>query len=74
MNALEAGRPYSLGPYVWLDATLSLWTRRIFPGRDSTVSTRVRNLGASSGVEPGFAGIDYPLMPRLIMLQLEQQL
>jgi outer membrane receptor protein involved in Fe transport len=73
-NMLAAGVAYSLPAYFRLDATLSTVGIKILNGRETVFSVIGRNLLGTAGPDPGFAGIDYPLAPRLILFQIRQQI
>ena len=71
-NILENGNlgPYSLEAYLVLDATLS--TLPFSFGEEGEVLLKVmaRNLLDTRASDPGEAGVDYPIAPRTITLQL----
>jgi iron complex outermembrane receptor protein len=73
-NMLAAGSAYSLPDYFMLGASLSTIGIKILNARETVFSVIGRNLIGTSVADPGFAGVDYPLMPRLIMFQVRQQL
>jgi outer membrane receptor protein involved in Fe transport len=72
-NILQAGVPYQLPAYVMLDATLASAGWQVLRGRDTSVQLIVRNVLDRNAADPGFAGVDYPLLRRRVMLQLRQQ-
>lgn len=74
MNVLENGAPYELDPYVMLNATLSTTGLELLPRRPTTLKLIGRNLLNVTVADPGFAGVDYPLAPLTLYLQLEQVL
>jgi hypothetical protein len=71
---LAAGVAYSLPAYFRLDATLSTVGIKILNGRETVFSVIGRNLLGTAGPDPGFAGVDYPLAPRLVLFQIRQQI
>jgi outer membrane receptor for ferrienterochelin and colicins len=72
-NTLEAGREYFLDPYFMLGATLSTVGLQLLPSGETTLTLIGRNLLDTRVIDPGFAGIDYPLLGRTVMLQLRQE-
>jgi len=72
-NLFAAGRDYSLPAYVLLNGSLSLDTWRPLKERETTLALRGYNLLGVQGPDPGFAGIDYPLSGREILLELRQE-
>ncbi len=74
MNILERGAPYELDTYVRLDATVSTVGLELIGKRETRVSLFGKNLLGTTGPDPGYAGVDYPLAPRTIMLQLAQEI
>jgi iron complex outermembrane receptor protein len=70
------GGPYRLPAYVLLDATLSTVSFPILRGQPQEVSFQVtgKNLLGASGPAPGFAGVDFPLSPRSLMLEMNLDL
>ncbi len=74
MNSIENLNMYELPPYLLLDATISTVGLELVGGRETAVSLIGRNLTNRNTPDPGFAGVDYPLQPLTIMLQLRQEL
>ncbi|MCP3868523.1 MAG: TonB-dependent receptor [Gammaproteobacteria bacterium] len=74
MNMLELGASYELQPYFLLGATLSTKRLELIDDRETRVSLSGRNLLGIEGPDPGYAGVDYPLAPLTIFVQLTQQL
>jgi iron complex outermembrane receptor protein len=72
-NILQAGAPYRLPAYLMLDATVASAGWQPLRGRETSIQLVVRNLLDRNVADPGFAGIDYPLLRRRLMLQLRQQ-
>jgi iron complex outermembrane receptor protein len=72
-NTLEIGREYFLDPYFLLGATLSTVGIQLLPSGETVLSLTARNLLDTRVVDPGFAGIDYPQLRRVVMLQLRQE-
>jgi iron complex outermembrane receptor protein len=73
-NMLAAGAAYSLPDYFMLGASLSTVGIKLLSGRETVLSVIGRNLLGTSAADPGFAGVDYPLSPRVIMFQIRQLL
>ena len=75
-NALLHGGPYRLPRYVLLDATLSTTGVRILRGAPQEMSFQLigKNLLGVTGPAPGFSGVDYPLSPRALLLQINLSL
>jgi outer membrane receptor for ferrienterochelin and colicins len=71
-NILLNGSPYSLPPYWLLDANLSTHGFRILRHPDQEISFSVsgKNLLGATGPTPGFSGVDYPLAPRALFVQM----
>ncbi len=69
-NALEAGRVYELPAVTMLNASVALFDLELFEGHKSEIRLLGSNLLGEDGPDPGFGGIDYPIAPRSVMLQL----
>ena len=69
-NALEAGEVYGLDPYLMLNASVALVDLELLQGHKSEIRLIGTNLTGAGGPDPGFGGVDYPLAPRTIYLQL----
>jgi outer membrane receptor for ferrienterochelin and colicins len=71
-NILLNGRPYTLPAYVLLDAKLSTDGFHLFrdPAQEISFAVSAKNLLDAKGPAPGFSGVDYPLSPRSIFLEL----
>ena len=69
-NSLENGAVYSLDAYVLLNASIALTDLNLFADKKSELRLLGTNLTGVDGPEPGYAGIDYPLAPRAVFLQL----
>jgi iron complex outermembrane receptor protein len=74
MNILEYGGDYRLPAYTMLDATLSTTPLELLGKRKTVLMFKARNLLDVKGPDPGFAGVDYPLLSRSFFLQLRQEL
>lgn len=75
LNVLANNGAYSLDPYFVLDATLATVGLELFgEGRESAVELIGRNLTGADAAFPGEAGVDYPILPRTLFLQLRQEL
>ncbi len=72
-NILENGGSYRLAPYTMLDATVSTVGIELFEGRETVITVKGRNLLKVTAPDPGFAGVDYPMLPRSVMTQVRQQ-
>jgi hypothetical protein len=73
-NTLDHGGSYTLGSYAMLDMSLSTAGFEMLERRETVLMLKLRNLLDVAGPDPGFAGVDYPLLPRSVMLQLRQEL
>ncbi len=69
-SLVEAGRDLTFEPYLVLDMYLATRELYLFPGHESRVALRARNLLSERGPNPGFSGFEYPLPPGEIFLQL----
>jgi outer membrane receptor for ferrienterochelin and colicins len=71
-NILLNGRSYTLTPYVLLEAKLSTDGFHLFrdPAQEISFAVSAKNLLDAKGPAPGFSGVDYPLSPRSIFLEL----
>jgi outer membrane receptor for ferrienterochelin and colicins len=73
-NIIASGQRYSLKPYVLLSATLSVARVKLFGDLETTFTLLGKNLLEPAAADPGFTGIDYPLAPRSVMLNVTQSL
>jgi outer membrane receptor for ferrienterochelin and colicins len=73
-NALSQGGRYFLDPYFLLGASVRTIGLELFPQRETSLALTGRNLLGAQAANPGFSGIDYPLLGRTVMLQLSQEL
>ena len=71
-NILLNGGAYRLPGYVLLEATLATRGFRVLrdPQQEVSFSVSGKNLLGATGPTPGFAGVDYPLAPRALFLQM----
>ena len=71
-NILLNAGPYTLSPYVLLEANLSTDGFRILRHAEQEVSFSLsgKNLLDAKGPTPGFSGVDYPLSPRAFFFQV----
>ena len=71
-NIVLAGGPYTLPPYVLLDANITTVGFHLLRDRSQEVSLSLsgKNLLGARGPAPGFSGVDYPLAPRAFFLQV----
>jgi iron complex outermembrane receptor protein len=72
-NILLGGRAYTLPAYWLLEAKLASPGFHLFRGEEQEVSFAIsgKNLLGASGPAPGFSGVDYPLAPRALWLQMD---
>jgi outer membrane receptor for ferrienterochelin and colicins len=70
-SLVERGQDYSLPAY--LNLNVSLRTREIYliPGQETRFALRARNLLGLGVADPGVAGIEYPLVPPSLFLEVE---
>jgi iron complex outermembrane receptor protein len=75
-NILLNGGPYSLPPYVLLEAGLATTRFDLFGLERHEISFALtgKNLLGAKGPTPGFSGVDYPLFPRTFFLQMNLSL
>jgi iron complex outermembrane receptor protein len=73
MNILEFGGDYRLPAYTMLDATLSSTPIELLGKKKTVLMFKARNLLGVTGPDPGFAGVDYPLLARTFFMQLRQE-
>ena len=73
MNILENGESYELDSYVMLDATLSLVGVELIPTQQTMIQLKVRNILDENAVDPGFTGVDYPVLGRSFQVKLRQE-
>ena len=71
-NILLNGRPYQLPGYVLLEAKLATEGFHLFrdPAQEISFAVSGKNLLGATGPAPGFSGVDYPLAPRALFLEL----
>jgi outer membrane receptor for ferrienterochelin and colicins len=71
-NILLNGSPYTLPPYTLLEVNLATSGFRIIRHADQEVSfsLNAKNVLGATGAVPGFSGVDYPLAPRALFLQM----
>lgn len=73
-NTLENRSRYQLAPYFRLDVSLATVGLKLFGKRETGLMLTCRNLLDVQAADPGFSGVDYPIAPRTLMLQLRQEL
>lgn len=73
-NIVALGAPYTLEPYVLLGAKLSTVGLTPFREHETTFSLAMKNLLGTQGANPGHGGVDYPLAPRAVLLEVRQAL
>jgi len=69
-SIVENGAPFELRAYGLVNAFLSTRDLYLIAGHESRIALRGYNLLGTRGPDPGFAGFEYPLMPREILLEL----
>lgn len=72
-NILQAGEVYTLPPYFLLGASVSTVGLRLFSNRETVIGLTGRNLTGTAVADPGFAGVDYPRVPRSLFVDLRQE-
>jgi iron complex outermembrane receptor protein len=70
-SIVERGEDFHFPSYFMLDASLSTRELYLFPGHESFISLRGKNLLVARGPDPGFAGFEYPLRPAQIFIEFE---
>ena len=72
-NILVGGMAYTLPSYVLLEAKLSTDGFHLFRDPEQEISFAVsgKNLLGADGPAPGFSGVDYPLVPRAVFLEMK---
>jgi len=73
-NILDRGQDYFLSPYLLVGGHVGLAELNILANRPTTVSLIVRNLLNHKVADPGLSHVDYPPVPRTLMVQVHQQL
>jgi outer membrane receptor for ferrienterochelin and colicins len=70
-NILLNGGPYTLEPYVLLEAKISTDGFRVFrdPTQELSFAVSGKNLLDARGPGPGSSGVDFPLRPRALFLE-----
>ncbi len=71
-NIVENGASYTLPVYGLLGASLQIPKLKILPVGETSFAIRAYNLLDAKGPDPGFAGVDYPLLPRRVMAEMVQ--
>ena len=75
LNVLANNGAYFLDPYIVVDATLGTTGLEFFgDGRETVIEVLGRNLSGTEAIFPGEAGVDYPLIPRTLLVQFRQTL
>jgi outer membrane receptor for ferrienterochelin and colicins len=71
-NILLNGGRYVLPAYYLVDATLSTIGFHFFgnSSQETSFALSASNLLGSAGATPGFSGVDYPIAPRALFLQM----
>ncbi len=73
-NILENVGAYSLDPYWLLSGSLAVSGEFLMSGKTTRLMLFGRNLLDAGGTDPGFGGIDYPLVGRTLFLQWSQEI
>ncbi len=73
-NTLEAADRYVLPTYFALDAGIRSVDLEWWNGRLTEISVRAENVANSAKPSAGFFGIDYPIAPPKVLLELRQEL
>jgi iron complex outermembrane receptor protein len=71
-NIVENGDSYLLPDYALLDAIVAVPDVSLLPVGKTTFSFKMTNLLDATGPDPGFSGVDYPLMGRRLMFDVRQ--
>jgi outer membrane receptor protein involved in Fe transport len=69
-NVIDAGVRYDLGAYATLNLFITTRDLYLISGHESRIALRAYNVLGARGPDPGFAGVDYPLAPRQVLLEL----
>jgi iron complex outermembrane receptor protein len=71
-NILLNSQPYTLPSYVLLEAKISTRGFQLFrdPAQEISFAISGKNLLGARGPAPGFSGVDYPLVPRSLFLEM----
>ncbi|MBN2341656.1 MAG: TonB-dependent receptor [Deltaproteobacteria bacterium] len=72
-NIVENGDSYLLPVYPMVDAFVASDDLPILPNGKTTIRFTAYNLADVNGPDPGFAGVDYPLLGRRFMLEAVQK-
>ena len=73
MNALENQERYELPTYVMWNASISTIGIEFIEEKETVFSVSGYNLLNQDVADPGYAGIDYPIKPISILVQMTQQ-
>lgn len=73
MNSLENFGTYTLDPYFLLGASLSVNDIEFIKDKETAFVFSAKNILGATGPDSGFAGVDYPLAPRVFYLDIRQE-
>ncbi|HZH04976.1 MAG TPA: TonB-dependent receptor [Myxococcaceae bacterium] len=73
-NVLQRGEPYALPSYLRLNASLSTVGLKLVGQKETAVRLSAYNAFDSRDADPGYSGVDYPLRPFGLRLELRQEL
>lgn len=70
-SIVERGEEYSLPGYFMLDFSVATRELYLAPGHETRLALRSRNLLLARGPDPGFSGVEYPLAPAELFLEIQ---
>jgi outer membrane receptor for ferrienterochelin and colicins len=70
-SQIENGGPFDLPAYALINLSIATRELYLFPGQETRIALRAKNVLQSRGPDPGFSGFEYPLTPREIFLELQ---
>jgi outer membrane receptor for ferrienterochelin and colicins len=70
-SQIQNGGPFDLPPYVLVNLSIATRELYLFPGQESRIALRAKNIVQSRGPDPGFSGFEYPLTPREFFLEIQ---
>lgn len=73
-STLAAGAPFTLDPYLKLDASVRFHDLYLIPGHETGIALRAKNITGEMGPDPGETGYEYPLRAREFFLELHHRL
>jgi outer membrane receptor for ferrienterochelin and colicins len=69
-SIVERGESFDLPSYLLLNLSLRTRDLYLFPGHESRVALRAKNVLVSRGPDPGPAGFEYPLTPASLFIEV----